>query len=51
MELKDLSISQLFEELQSLNLEYDIITPKYITSTYFGSMAATLNFYDLGAGL
>ena len=42
------AISQSFEELQSRNLEYKLITPKYFTSTYFGDMVAILDFYDLG---
>ena len=50
LELKDLSISELFEELLSWNSESKLITPKYITGTYFGAMVAILNFCDLGAG-
>ena len=51
----DMSISQLFEELQGWNSEFKLITPKSITRTYsdtklsmFGlaglSMAAILDF-------
>jgi len=47
LELKDLSKSELFEELLSWNLEYKLITPNYITGTYFGYILAIL---DLGAG-
>ena len=43
-------MSQPFEELQSSNLETELITPKYIMGTYFGAMAAILDFCDLGAG-
>ena len=39
-----------FQELLSWNLESKLITPKYITGTYFGAMVAILNFCDLGAG-
>ena len=35
LDLKGLSISELFEELLSLNLESKLITSKYITETYF----------------
>ena len=42
--LKDLSISELFEELLSWNLESKLITPKYITGTYFGAIVAIFNF-------
>ena len=44
LELKDLSISELFEELLSWNLESKLITPKYITGTYFGAIVAILDF-------
>ena len=44
LELKDLSISELFEELLSWNLESKLITPKYITGTYFGAIVAIFNF-------
>ena len=47
---KDLSISESFEELPSWNLESKLITPKYITRTYFGAIVAILNFCYLGAG-
>ena len=50
LELKDLSISESFEELLSWNLESKLITPKYITGTYFGAMEDVLNFCDLGVG-
>ena len=40
LELKDLSISELFEELLSWNLESKLIILKYITSTYFGAIVA-----------
>jgi len=43
IELKDLSISQSFEELLSWNLESKLITPKYITGTYFGAIVAIFN--------
>ena len=33
-----------FKELQSWNLKSKIITPKYIASTYFGTMAAIMDF-------
>ena len=48
LELKDLSISELFEELLSWNSESKLIIPKYITGTYFGDIVAIL---DLGADL
>ena len=51
LELKDLSISEPFEELLSWNLESKLITPKYITGTYFSAMVAILNFCDYGAGI
>ena len=44
LELSDLSISELFEDLLSLNLESKLITPKYITGTYFGAIMAIFNF-------
>ena len=50
LELKDLSISEPFEELLSWNLESKRITPKYITGTYFGAVTAIFDFCDLGAG-
>ena len=49
LELKYLSISELFEELQSWNSESKLITLKSITGTYFGAIVAMLNFCDLGA--
>ena len=50
LELKDLSIYQLFEEILSWNLESKLINLKYITGTYFGAIVAILNFCDLGLG-
>ena len=44
------SISQPFEELQSSNLESELITHKYDTGTYFGVMVAISEFCDLGLG-
>ena len=41
---KDLSVSEPFEELLSWNLESKLITPKYITGTYFGAIVAIYNF-------
>ena len=49
-ELKDLSISESFEELLSWNSESKLIIPKYITSTYFGAIVAIFNFGELRAG-
>ena len=51
LELKDLSMSELFEELLSLNSESKLITPKYITSTYFGAIVAMFILYELRVGL
>ena len=31
-------------------MESKLITPKYITGTYFGGIVAILNFCDLGVG-
>ena len=45
LELKDISISELFEELLCWNSESKLITPKYITGTYFVDIVAIL---DLG---
>ena len=45
MELKDFSTSQPFEDLESWNIEYEQITPKYITDTYFGEMTTILEFF------
>ena len=39
-----MSISELFEELQGWNLEFKLIIPKSITGTYFDAMAAILDF-------
>ena len=36
LDLNEFPISELFEGLLSWNLESKLITPKYITSTYFG---------------
>ena len=44
IELKDLSISEPFEELLSWNSESKLITPKYITDTYFGTIVAIFHF-------
>ena len=44
LELKYLSISELFEELRSWNSESKLITPKYMIGIYFGAMAAILDF-------
>ena len=49
-DLNKLSISDLFEDLLSWNLESKLITPKYITATYFGALVAVLNIFDLGVG-
>ena len=48
-ELKDISISELFEELLSWNLESKLNTPKYIISNYFGAIVAILNCCELRA--
>ena len=42
LELNDLFISELFEDLLSLNSESKLITPKYTTDTYFGAIVAIL---------
>ena len=42
-ELNDLSVSELFEELLSWNLESKLITPNYFTGPYFGDIVATLD--------
>ena len=44
LDLNELSISQLFEDLLSWNLESKLIAPKNITSTYFGAIMAIFNF-------
>ena len=44
-ELKDLSISELFEELLSWNSDSKQIIPKYIIGTYFGAIVAIFNFF------
>ena len=41
---KDLSVFELFEELLSWNSESKLITPKYITDTYFSAIVAILDF-------
>ena len=46
LELKDLSISELFEEPLSWNLESKLITPKYITGTYFGAIVFLFFQFD-----
>jgi len=47
LELKVLSIYELFEDLLSWKSESKLITPKYFTSPYLGNKVAIL---DLGAG-
>ena len=42
---KWIPISELFEDLLSWNLESKLITPKYITGTYFGAIVAIFNFF------
>ena len=44
IELNDLSISELFEDLLSWNSESKLITPRYITCTYFGTIVTIFNF-------
>jgi len=44
LELNDLSMSQLFGELLSWNLESKLVIPKYIAGTYFGAIVAIFNF-------
>ena len=44
LDLNELSISELFEDLLSWNLESKLITPKNITGTYFGAIMAIFNF-------
>ena len=43
LDLNEFPIYELFEDLLSWNLESKLITPKYITSTYFGAIAAIFN--------
>ena len=43
LELNDLSISELFDDLLSWNLESKLITPKNITGTYFGAIMEIFN--------
>ena len=43
--VNELSISELFEDLLSWNSESKVITPKYITGTYFGAILAILDFF------
>ena len=50
LELEDFSISELFEELLSWNSEGKLITPEYITSTYFGTIVAIFSFCELKTG-
>ena len=50
LELKNLSLSEEFEELLSSNVESKLITPQYITSTYFDAIVAISNICDLGEG-
>ena len=38
-------LSQTFEELQGLNSEFKLITPKSNTGTYFGTMVAILDTF------
>ena len=44
LDVNELSISELFEDLLTLNLESKLINPKNITGTYFGSIMAIFNF-------
>ena len=44
LDLDELSISEMFEDLLSWNLESKLITPKNITGTYFGAIMAIFNF-------
>ena len=44
LKLNDLSISELFKDLLSLNLESKLIFPIYITGSYFGVIVAIFNF-------
>ena len=44
LELKDLSISELFEELLSWNSESKLIIPKYSTGIYFQAIGAIFFF-------
>ena len=44
LELNDWSIYELFKELLSWNLESKLITPRYITCTYFGAIVTIFNF-------
>jgi len=46
-DLNELSISELFEDLVSWNLECKLITPKYITDTYFDAIMVIFNFIFL----
>ena len=43
LDLNEFPISELFEDLLSWNLESKLITPKYITGTYFGAIVAIFN--------
>ena len=42
-----MSISQLFEELQGWNSEFKLITPKSITGTYFDTKLSTFGLTGL----
>ena len=44
LELKDFFIYEPVEELLSWNKESKLITPKFITGTYFGSIVTILIF-------
>ena len=44
LDLNEFPISELFEYLLSWNLKSKLITPKYITGTYFGAFVAIFNF-------
>ena len=45
LELNNSSLFELFEELLSWNLDSKMITPKYITCTYFGDIVVIFNFF------
>lgn len=46
-----MSISELFKELQDLNSVLKIINSKFMIKTYFVTMAAIFDFCKLGAGI
>ena len=50
LDLNEFPISELFEDLLTRNLESKLITPKYITSTYFGAIIAIFTIHELRAG-